>query len=90
MKLRVQICAAAFVVGVALAGLPLSPLGILEALAVCAVAAAVSGRFIAGTALLATLASGWLQHHQFRITLMVASALIGIVARYAELRSKPR
>lgn len=90
MKLRFGICAAAFVLGVALAGLPLSPLGIVEALAVCAIAALASGRFIAGTALLATLASGWLQHHQFRITVMIASAFVGIVARYLELRLKPR
>jgi len=85
---RVEICIAALFAGVGLAGMPLQPLWILVSILLCAVVAVVSARFIAALALLTTLAVGWLQHHEFRISLLIGAAIVGICARIAQSRPK--
>ena len=69
-----------------MAGLPLEPLRMLGAMAICAVVA-VNTRFAGALAMLAVIFGGWLQHGVFRITLVAAAALLGICIR---LRPTPR
>ena len=88
MTERIEICIAALFIGVGLAGLPLQPWSILLSIVLCAIVAAVGGRFIAALALLATLAVGWLQHHEFRVSFFVGAAIVGLCARFAQSRPK--
>ena len=88
MNERVEICIAALFVGVGLAGMPLEPLWILVSIVLCGIVAVVSGRFIAALALLTTLAVGWLQHHELRISLFAGAAIVGLCARFAQSRPK--
>jgi len=81
MKPRYEIAIAAFFLAVGVAGPPLEPLRILAALLVCA-AVAFSGRYVAAASLVAVVAGGWLQHQQFRLTLLAAAALLGIAVRF--------
>lgn len=88
MTQRVEICIASLFVGVGLAGMPLEPWWILVSIVLCLIVAMVSGRFIAALALLTTLAVGWLQHHEFRVSLLIGAAVVGICARFAQSRPK--
>ncbi len=67
--------------------MPLEPLRVVLAIAICAVLLLL-GRFVAPGALAATLVAGWIQHGQFRITLLVAAAIVGALARYVQSRPK--
>ena len=84
---RLELAGAAFFLGVGLAGLPLEPLRLLAALLVCG-AIVYSGKFIAAAALVATIAAGWLQHGELRLTLLVAAALLGIAVRFTSTHAK--
>ncbi len=88
MTERVEIAVGALFLGVGLAGMPLEPLPILASILLCAVVAVIGGRFIAAGALIATVAVGFLQHHEFRISLLIAAAFVGLFARYAEARPR--
>lgn len=88
MTQRAEIAIAALFVGVGLAGMPLEPAKIVLSIVLCAAIAAFGVRFIAALAMLATVAVGYLQHGELRIALLVAAALVGIAARFAQ--SRPR
>jgi hypothetical protein len=81
MTARIEIAIAAFFLAVGIAGPPLDPLRIAGALVICA-AVAFSTRFIAATAFVAVVLAGWLQHGHYRIALLVAAALLGVVVRF--------
>lgn len=88
MTQRAEIAIAALFVGVGLAGMPLEPWRIVLSLVLCAAIASIGGRFIAALAFIATIAIGFLQHHELRVSLLLAGALVGLCARFSE--SRPR
>jgi hypothetical protein len=81
MSESMKISVAALFLCVGVAGLPLEPLRILAAIAVCS-AVLVSRRFAAALSLVAVILGGWLQHGQFRLGLLAAAALLGIAVRF--------
>ncbi|MDQ2865362.1 MAG: hypothetical protein M3R51_03995 [Candidatus Eremiobacteraeota bacterium] len=78
MNRRYEIAIAAFFAGVGFAGMPLEPLRMLLAAALCTAAVLFARRFMAASALAATLAAGYAQHGQLRIVLLAAAALVGL------------
>jgi len=80
MNLRIEIAIAAFFLAVGMAGPPLDPLRIIGALVICATIA-LGRRFIAASAFVAVVLSGWLQHGHLRLTLLGSAAVLGIAVR---------
>jgi hypothetical protein len=72
---------------IGLAGPPLEGWRILIALALAAVVSR-SGKFVGGVAMLATIAGGYAQHQELRVSLLVGGALVGIAAH--GLHKRPR
>ncbi len=77
LKTHIELALGACVLAIGLAGPPLEPLRMIGALAVCASIVALP-RFAAALALAAPIVAGYLQHGELRLTLLAASALLGI------------
>ena len=84
-----EIALAAFVLAVGLAGRPFDPLHIIGAAVLCG-ALVFSRKFIAAAAFLAVILAGWLQHGEFRITVLVAAAALGLAVRFAGATARGR
>lgn len=87
MTPQTEIAIAAFFLSIGMAGTPLEALGILLGALVCAVVTR-SGKFVGALAMVATIASGYLQHHQFRVSLLIAGTALGVAAHL--LYRRPR
>lgn len=48
----------------------------------CALLTWFSGKFTAAMLMVATIAAGYAQHQQFRLTVLAAGALLGIAVRF--------
>ncbi len=82
---QLEIAIAAFVLAIGTAGVPVEPVRMVIAAILC-LAVWRSGRFVGSVAMLAVIACAYLQHDRFRITSLVAAALLGIVAHFVYRR----
>lgn len=80
MRERGYASLSAFCLAIGTAGVPLEPLRIIAAAILC-YALAFSGKYIAAASLVAVIVAGWLQHGQFRVTLLAGAAILGLVIR---------
>jgi len=78
---QLEVAIAAFVLAIGTAGMPLQPLRIVIAAVLC-LAVWRSGRFVGSVAMLAVIACSYLQHEKFRLTSLVAAALLGILVHF--------
>lgn len=81
MTPQLEIAISAFVLSIGTAGIPLAPLRMLLAALICVVVWR-SGKFVGSLAMLAVIACAYLQHNTFRITSLVAAAILGILAHF--------
>jgi hypothetical protein len=81
MTPQLEIAIAAFFLAIGTAGPPLELPHILIAALVCVVVWR-SGKFVGSLAMLAVIACAYLQHNQFRVTSLVAAALLGILVHF--------
>ncbi len=77
MTRRLTIAIGACILAVGAAGPPLNLPRVALGAVICA-GVIVSGRFSAAIAMATTIATGWLQHGQFRLTLLLSGTLLGI------------
>lgn len=87
MTPQLEIAIAAFALAIGTAGMPFAPLRMLVAALICIVVWR-SGKFVGSLAMLAVIACSYLQHDKFRLTSLVAAALLGILAHF--LYRRPR
>jgi hypothetical protein len=81
MTAQLEIAIAAFFLAIGTAGAPLELPRILIA-ALLALAVWRSGKFVGSVAMIAVIACAYLQHDQFRITSLIAGAILGILAHF--------
>lgn len=81
MTPQLEIAVGVFFLAIGSAGPPLEPLRIALAALLC-VAVWRSGRFAGALAMLVTIAGGFLQHGQFRLTTLFAAAIVGIATHF--------
>ena len=79
MTPQLEIAIAAFFLAIGTAGPPLELPRMLFAALVC-VAVWRAGKFVGSIAMIAVIACAFLQHNQFRVTSLVAAAVLGILA----------
>jgi len=84
---QIEIAVGAFFLGIGTAGPPLELPRMLVAALACALVS-FAGRFVGALALVAVVFCAWWQHGQFRLTSLVAAALLGIAAHF--LYGRPR
>ncbi len=87
MTPQIEISIAAFFLAVGMAGTPLEAIGIFAAAVICALVTR-SGKFVGALAMVATIAGGYLQHHEFRLSLLIAATALGVAAHL--LYRRPR
>ena len=76
MTSQLQVAIGAFVLSIGMAGPPLSALPIVYAAIIAAVISR-SGKFVGAVAMGGTIVAGYLQHREFRLTLLIAAAILG-------------
>ncbi len=81
MTPQLEIAIAAFFLAIGTAGVPLQPLRIAIAALLC-LAVWRSGKFVGSLAMLAVIACSYLQHNTFRLTSLIAAALLGVLAHF--------
>lgn len=81
MTPQLEIAIAAFFLAIGTAGTPLELPRMLIAAVLC-LAVWRSGKFVGALAMIAVIACAYLQHNQFRITSLVAGAILGILAHF--------
>ncbi len=81
MTPQLEIAIAAFFLAIGTAGPPLELLRIFIAALLCVVVWR-SGKFVGSVAMVAVIACAYLQHNQFRLTSLVAAAVLGILAHF--------
>jgi hypothetical protein len=87
MTPQLEIAIAAFFLGIGTAGTPLEFLRIVIAALLCAVVWR-SGKFVGSVAMIAVIACAYLQHNQFRVTSLVAAAVLGILTHFGYRRPR--
>lgn len=81
MTPQLEIAIAALFLAIGTAGTPLELPRILIAAVLCIVVWR-SGKFVGSVAMIAVIAGAYLQHNQFRVTSLVAAAVLGILAHF--------
>ncbi len=87
MTPQLEIAIAAFFLAIGTAGPPLELPRMLIAAVVC-LAVWRSGKFVGSIAMIAVIAGAYVQHNQFRLTSLVAAALLGILAHFFYRRAR--